>query len=65
VAIMGNLDPLVLYSDKQLIKKRAEEILEKVGGRPGYIFNLGHGVLPRTPVENVKHLIDVVHEWKL
>ncbi len=64
VAVQGNLDPCFLLGDRETIRKRAEEILRQAGGRPGHIFNLGHGVLPPTPVDNVKFLIDLVHEWR-
>jgi uroporphyrinogen decarboxylase len=60
--IQGNLDPVVLCSTKDEIKKRAQKILDQAAGRPGHIFNLGHGVLPMTPEENVKALVDMVHE---
>jgi uroporphyrinogen decarboxylase len=63
VAVQGNLDPVVLYAGHSEIKKRAEEILDKAQGRPGHIFNLGHGILPRTPVDNVLALVDAVHEY--
>jgi uroporphyrinogen decarboxylase len=59
-AVQGNLDPLILFSNPAEIRQRAREILEMAGGRPGHIFNLGHGVLPQTPVENVLALIDAV-----
>ncbi|MBI4231386.1 MAG: uroporphyrinogen decarboxylase [Planctomycetes bacterium] len=62
VAIQGNLDPAVLLADRQTIERHASEILSRAGGRPGHIFNLGHGVLPRTPVESVKFLVDFVRE---
>ena len=55
-AVQGNLDPVVLFADWKEIKARAEDILQRAGGRPGHIFNLGHGILPETPVENVKAL---------
>lgn len=61
-AIQGNLDPVVLFSPPRNIEARVKDILRRVGRAPGYIFNLGHGVLPGTPVENVKLLIDLVHE---
>lgn len=61
-AVQGNLDPLVLQSSVEHIKTRVKEILKQAGGRPGHIFNLGHGVLPETPVENVIALIEMVHE---
>jgi uroporphyrinogen decarboxylase len=63
VGIMGNLDPLVLLSDRSVVVKKARELLRKVEGRPGHIFNLGHGILPETPVDNVIALVDCVHEW--
>ena len=60
--IQGNLDPLLLFADPSTIKARALRLLEKTAGRPGYIFNLGHGILPETPVDNVLALVDAVHE---
>jgi uroporphyrinogen decarboxylase len=60
--IQGNLDPVVLYADRAYIKKRVERILHQAGGRPGHIFNLGHGILPETPVENVIALVEMVRE---
>ena len=61
-AIQGNLDPVVLLGDRQHIRRRVQEILDQANGRPGHIFNLGHGVLPETPVENAIALVDAVHE---
>jgi uroporphyrinogen decarboxylase len=61
-AVQGNLDPLVLFADKKVIKERVKRILDQANGKPGHIFNLGHGVLPKTPVENVKYLVEIVHE---
>jgi uroporphyrinogen decarboxylase len=61
-AIQGNLDPAVLLAEPIEIRRRAKEILRQAAGRPGHIFNLGHGVLPQTPVENVIALVDAVHE---
>jgi uroporphyrinogen decarboxylase len=61
-AVQGNFDPVALFSSQAQIKKRAKDILAQANGRPGHIFNLGHGVLPGTPVENVKYLVEVVHE---
>jgi len=63
VAIQGNLDPVVLFGPADLIKREVKRILDRVEGRPGHIFNLGHGILPSTPVENVAVLIDAVHEY--
>ncbi|MEA2204830.1 MAG: uroporphyrinogen decarboxylase [Blastocatellia bacterium] len=62
VAIMGNLDPVTLFSTPERIRFEAERILDYAGGRAGHIFNLGHGILPETPVENVIALIEAVHE---
>jgi uroporphyrinogen decarboxylase len=61
-AIMGNLDPVTLFSSTDVIRAHAKRILDQAGGRPGHIFNLGHGILPETPVENVVALVDMVHE---
>ena len=61
-AVQGNLDPLVLLGEPGRISERAGEILDRVGGRPGHIFNLGHGILPQTPVDHVLRLVDAVHE---
>jgi len=61
-AVQGNLDPLVLLADRKTIAARATEVLEAAAERPGHIFNLGHGVLQQTPVENVRYLVDFVHE---
>ncbi len=62
VAVMGNLDPVLLFSDVEVVKREAGKILDSAAGRPGHIFNLGHGILPETPVENVIALVDYVHE---
>jgi uroporphyrinogen decarboxylase len=64
-AVQGNLDPVLLFADWKELKSRAEEILRRAGGRPGHIFNLGHGILPETPVENVKNLAAFVQEHSL
>lgn len=61
-AIQGNLDPVVLLAQQDLIRRRVQEILQQAGSRTGHIFNLGHGVLPQTPVENVMALVNMVHE---
>lgn len=60
-AIQGNLDPAVLLGPPELIERRAHEVLSQAGGRPGHIFNLGHGILKETPPEHVARLIEVVH----
>ncbi len=62
VAIQGNLDPAVLFAEIPEIRRQAKRILDQAAGRPGHIFNLGHGVLPNTPVGHVKALVDTVHE---
>lgn len=61
-AVQGNLDPVVLFAGKDEIKRRAQHVLNQAGGRPGHVFNLGHGVLPETPYENVKYLVEIIHE---
>ncbi|SRR2546425_125931 len=62
VAIQGNLDPAALLARPKEIRRRVAEILRRAGGRPGHIFNLGHGVFPETPVENVIAMVRAVHE---
>ena len=54
-------DPVLLFANWKELKSRAEDILRRAAGRPGHIFNLGHGILPETPVDNVKRVIDFVH----
>lgn len=61
-AIQGNLDPLALFASPGEIRRQAAAILERAGRRPGHIFNLGHGILPQTPVDHVRALVDAVHE---
>jgi uroporphyrinogen decarboxylase len=62
VAVQGNLDPAILLSDVAEIRRAAISILDAVGGRPGHVFNLGHGVHQETPVDHVKALVEMVHE---
>ena len=62
-AVQGNLDPVLLFSTPSEIRRRTKKIMDKAKGRPGFIFNLGHGILPKTPVDNVLALIDFVHEY--
>jgi len=62
VAVMGNLDPKILFEPIPEIRKQAQKILDQAGGRPGHIFNLGHGVLQNTPVDHVKALVEMVHD---
>ena len=61
VALQGNLDPVVLTTDAQAVAREAERIVRAAGAAPGHIFNLGHGILPRTPPEHVAVLVDTVH----
>jgi uroporphyrinogen decarboxylase len=63
--IQGNLDPAVLLGPPELVRERARDVLRRAGGRPGHIFNLGHGVLPSTPLENLQLLVETVHEWQV
>lgn len=65
VAVQGNLDPALLFAPLPEIKKRVEDILRRANGRPGHIFNLGHGILQNTPVDNVKAVVDMVHEFSV
>jgi uroporphyrinogen decarboxylase len=62
VAVQGNLDPIALFASRGEIRARARSILYQAGGRSGHIFNLGHGILPETPVDNVIALVEMVHE---
>lgn len=62
VGVQGNLDPVVLFADPPVIRREVERILGQAGGRPGHIFNLGHGILPETPVDHVIALVECVHE---
>mgnify|MGYP003288120290 CR=1 FL=1 len=62
VAVMGNLDPVALFAGKETLRRQAKRILDQADGRPGHVFNLGHGILPQTPVENVIALVEMVHE---
>ena len=61
VAVMGNLDPVVLFAKHDVLRAQATRILDQAEGRAGHIFNLGHGILPETPVENVIALVEMVH----
>ena len=64
-AVQGNLDPAILFAPIPEIRMRVHELLKRTGSRPGHIFNLGHGILPETPVENVKACVEIVREFKL
>jgi uroporphyrinogen decarboxylase len=63
VAVQGNLDPTVLFAPRDEVRRRTLDLLGRVAGRPGHIFNLGHGILPHTPLDNVLALVDAVHSW--
>jgi uroporphyrinogen decarboxylase len=63
VALQGNLDPVALLAPWERLRPRAQHVLDQMGARAGYVFNLGHGVLPQTPVENVQRLVEFVHEY--
>jgi uroporphyrinogen decarboxylase len=61
--VQGNLEPAVLLGPAELVKERARDVLRRAAGRRGHIFNLGHGVLPETPLDNLRLLVETVHEW--
>jgi uroporphyrinogen decarboxylase len=63
-AVQGNLDPAVLLAPLPELRMRIHELLKRTGSRPGHIFNLGHGILPETPVDNVKACVEIVREFK-
>jgi len=65
VALQGNLDPCILFATPEVIRREAHSILKKMRGSAGHIFNLGHGILPETPVESVKALIEAVREFRM
>ncbi len=60
IAVQGNIDPMALYAPKDHLKQKVDALLDSMEGDPGYIFNLGHGLLPDTPVENVQFIVDYV-----
>jgi uroporphyrinogen decarboxylase len=64
-AVQGNLDPVTLFAPLEVLEQRVKEILRAANGRPGHIFNLGHGIVPGTPVENVQAVVRMVHEFCL
>ena len=61
-SVQGNLDPIVLCADRDAVAREAGKVLAEAAGKTGHIFNLGHGIIPETPVDNVKFLVDFVHE---
>ncbi len=64
-AIQGNMDPLVLYGNVESVERETRAVLESFANRPGYVFNLGHGIHPAAPVENVERMIATVRSWKV
>lgn len=64
IAVQGNLDPHILYAEKHVIKDRIHRLFERMRGEDGFIFNLGHGIMPDIPFDNVKYAIEVVKEFK-
>jgi uroporphyrinogen decarboxylase len=64
-AVQGNLDPIALLGPPAEIESRVRDILQRAGGRAGHIFNLGHGIIPETPVEHVKTAVRAVREFRL
>ena len=64
-AVQGNLDPITLFAPVEILEQRVKEILRAANGRPGHIFNLGHGIVPGTPVENVQAVVRMVREFRL
>jgi len=64
-AVQGNLDPITLFAPREILDQRVKEVLHAAAGRPGHIFNLGHGIVPGTPVENVEAVVKMVHDFRL
>lgn len=64
IAVQGNLDPFILYADKAVIKKNILQLFERMRGENGFIFNLGHGIMPDIPFDNVKYAIEVIKEFR-
>ncbi|MCO4292481.1 uroporphyrinogen decarboxylase [Solitalea sp. MAHUQ-68] len=64
IAVQGNFDPHILYADKKVIKERVLRLIERMRGENGFIFNLGHGIMPDLPFDNVKYAIEVIKEFK-
>lgn len=64
-AVQGNLDPITLFAPLEVLQQRVHQILRAAGGRAGHIFNLGHGIVPGTPVENVQAVVRMVREFRL
>ena len=64
VVVQGNLDPLALYAPPEVVEQKTRAILQDVNGRPGHVFNLGHGILPTTPIESVEKVLETVRSFK-
>ena len=64
IAVQGNLDPFVLYAEKHVIKEKIHQLFERMRGENGFIFNLGHGIMPDIPFDHVKYAVDVVKEFR-
>jgi uroporphyrinogen decarboxylase len=64
IAVQGNLDPHILYADKKVIRERIHRLFERMRGQDGFIFNLGHGIMPDIPFDNVKYAVEVVKEFR-
>jgi uroporphyrinogen decarboxylase len=64
VAVQGNLDPTLLLGPRQRLLQRVDDVMRRAGGRPGHVFNLGHGILPSTPVDNVRAVVERVHSFR-
>lgn len=64
IAVQGNLDPHILYADKKVIKERIYRLFDSMRGENGYIFNLGHGIMPDIPFDNVKYAVDVIKAYR-
>jgi uroporphyrinogen decarboxylase len=64
IAVQGNLDPHILYADKKVIKERIHRLFDRMKDEPGYIFNLGHGIMPDIPFDNVKYAVEVIKEYR-
>jgi uroporphyrinogen decarboxylase len=63
IAVQGNLDPHILYADKAVIKERIHRLFDRMKGENGFIFNLGHGIMPDIPFDHVKYAVEVIKEY--
>jgi len=64
IALQGNLDPHVLFAEAPVIRERVIAVLDRVAGRPGHVMNLGHGILPDTPISSVETMVETVHGYR-